>query len=270
VNESIIEGQLAATDEFSPPPNFTIIMNWFTIQQGKSIPLNIYGGSSGKIDTSVSEILTPNVYCSFIERTIGIKKDSATGLYLVNDTMHGILLKSNPTFIFNISLADAQGYRSPYSTNIWLTIEFPYASMLLNLTHPVNETNNYYLPFKCTDEWDGFILGRAFMRRAYMIVNKDNWYVARANLDPNTVPNPVGFNGSVVYVAPIPIIHHKLSARAIAGIAVAAVTGAVLAVLSIWFWKRRVLRQRQNMNKSNVNEDMPPPYHLDPLPVYRE
>jgi hypothetical protein len=270
VNHTMIKGDLGYNYK-SHPKNLSVTILDFKIQQGESISQH-YQFDEGQIDTSISDILAPKGYCQFLERTIGIQKDNFTGLYLVNDTMHRSLLRSNPSFHFNLSLTTTWGSRFYYLPQYeQLVIDLPYSSFLLNITHPLEQTNNYYLPLKCTNTSSSWIFGRAFMQQAYMIVAGRYWYLAKAKLDPNMPPNPVGYEGKDIRIKvqprPRAITHYRLSSGAIIGIALSA--AALLLMIATLYLKKQARSEVVEVSKPNVDEDPPPSYGGPSPPSYQ-
>jgi hypothetical protein len=215
-------------------PNITLQLLGADILQGKkSIRDFPYPVSRVKLDSAGPNTVLPSGFCSsLLEKGLGLQLDDSSGLYLIDTATHQKLLKQNPTFRFNVTTSNSYYWSSAYTTSV--NFDFSYQEILLNVTAPLVASNMYYIPIQCSINSDDWVLGRAFMQKAYLIVTDNSYFLAKANLDPNAVPNPVpvGTNGTITIA---PTSQHKtLSKGLIAGIVVACVVGAVLAVLGIW------------------------------------
>ncbi len=109
------------------------------------------------IDSTVPHIWLPLEACSLFESVFGIVWDNTTDLYLVNDTLHNILLKANPNITFTLgNLVDG---------GETVDIVFPYAAFDLTITLPTNTTSHYF-PIRRAQNVTQFTLGRTFLQEA--------------------------------------------------------------------------------------------------------
>jgi hypothetical protein len=116
------------------------------------------------IDSTVAELWLPLEACQAFEYEFGLTYDNYTGLYLVNDTQHEILVERNAS----ITLQMGQGPDS----NDTVKITLPYAAFDLQATPPYQQIANksYYFPIRRASDAQ-VTLGRAFLQEAYIIVD---------------------------------------------------------------------------------------------------
>jgi hypothetical protein len=140
------------------------------------------------LDSTSPTTVLPLEYCSqLLENSLGLQLDNSSGLYLIDTATHQRLLKMNPIFHFNVTALRNFYWYNGYTTSF--NFDISYQEMLLNATTPLAPSNTYYLPIQCSDNSDEYVLGRAFMQNAYLIVTDSYYYLAKARLDPTAVPN---------------------------------------------------------------------------------
>lgn len=109
------------------------------------------------VDATVSQIWLPLEACEAFERAFGITFDAASGLYLVNETIHRDLLARNATLMFAIG---ADTVSSPA-----VNISLPYAAFDLQLTSYPNVPNaTRYFPLRRAANDTQYTLGRTFLQ----------------------------------------------------------------------------------------------------------
>ena len=109
------------------------------------------------IDSTVPHIWLPIEACSLFESVFGIVWDNATDLYLVNDTLHDMLLAENTNITFTLGNVTSGGET--------VDIVFPYEAFDLTITLPTNTTSRYF-PIRRAHNDTQFTLGRTFLQEA--------------------------------------------------------------------------------------------------------
>jgi hypothetical protein len=115
-------------------------------------------GIFGFIDSSIPSLWLPLVACQQFEKVFGLTWDEATELYLVNDTLHTVLLNNNPSFTFSLGNSKQGG--------AVLNITLPYASFDLLVSYPIVANTTRYFPIMRAANDTQYTLGRAFLQEA--------------------------------------------------------------------------------------------------------
>ena len=189
------------------------------------------GGILALVDSTVPYLWLPQTACQAFEKTFGITWDPIANLYLINETTHSTLIKTNPSVIFEISNSLASGP----SVNITL----PYASFDLNASYPLVKNQQRYFPLQIAADENSYTLGRTFLQEAFMIVNFENStfslsqavYDTRASshivaITPSSSSGPSPNPSSTASLTPVP-------AGGSGGIGTGAIVGIVIALLLI-------------------------------------
>ena len=223
---------------------------------------NVFGGTlsmlpNGKsmttsIDSTTSQLWLPKSVCDLFASAFGLKYDSYTELYLVNDTTHRQLKQTNPSVTFTLGNSDS----SSSTTNIVL----PYAAFDLQAGIPLYNYSTNYFPIRVAANESQQVLGRAFLQEAYIFVNWEakHFQIGQAvhqNHTTNIVPiypiDSTSGNGNT---------DSGLSTGAIVGIAVGACALIALAIgLAAFFVVRSRRRQRV---AAHMGKDVEPPSEL--------
>jgi len=197
----------------------------------QSITTNLTGSSLlsspiyAYIDSLVPHMWLPLDTCAAFETAFNLTWNSTAQLYLVNDSLHQMLLSRNPTVTFTIG---------PSMSGESVSIEMPYWSFMLNASSPLVNDVLRYFPLKRADNDTQYTLGRAFLQNAYVIANYEffNFSVHQAKYPDSSVPQQIitlcpreGCGGGS---AP------GLNIGTIVGIVLAAV--AVVAIISLGIW----------------------------------
>jgi hypothetical protein len=125
------------------------------------------------IDSTVPHIWLPIDVCAAFEEAFGLVYDNSTGLYLVNDTLHEQLVRSNPNITFSLAASLPTKAESSSST---LDIILPYGAFDLLAGYPlassidINATSRYF-PLRRASNSSQYTLGRAFLQEAYLHVD---------------------------------------------------------------------------------------------------
>ncbi|KAH8668049.1 aspartic peptidase domain-containing protein [Tricladium varicosporioides] len=191
------------------------------------------------IDSSVPELWLPTEVCQQFEKAFGLKWDNSSGLYLVNSTTHGNLLRLNPNI--TVTLANQK------SGGPTIDIVLPYASFNLNVTSPIllNRTSQYF-PLKQASNSNLYTLGRAFLQEAYVTAhyNSRTFNVSQCVFDdslsphvlalPSTLPTSTSSSPTNDTKSSFKAYHKTLLGGAIAGIIIGILAFLALIILAIF------------------------------------
>ncbi|KAL2688992.1 hypothetical protein Neosp_003042 [[Neocosmospora] mangrovei] len=119
-----------------------------------SSPINIY------IDSTDPNIWLPKSAVEAFESAFDLTLDEDTNLYLINDTHHNSLLKSDAEVSFRLSDVLDGGDT--------VTITLPYQAFALQAEYPLVENSSYYFPLKLAADESQYTLGRTFLQEAYL------------------------------------------------------------------------------------------------------
>ena len=205
------------------------------------------------IDSDLPYLCLPDVACNTFERAFGLSLDADRDLYLLNDTVHGDLRKSNPSIRFSLGK----------SLNEAVNVTLPYLAFDLQVTQPIAENGTNYFPLRCSSDASRYVLGRAFLQEAYLFADYESssFSLSQANLttrsnivtishssrSPTSTSQPDGPDSA------------GLSRGSIAGIAIGS-SMAVALLLSLFFFLFRKScphRQVENTNRSSISGPIP-------------
>jgi hypothetical protein len=110
------------------------------------------------IDSTTPYIWLPLAACQYFEKAFGLIWDSASGLYLVNDTLHTILMNRNSSVTFKIGNTTVGGQT--------IDITLPYASFDLQAGFPLVSNSSRYFPLARAANDSQYTLGRTFLQEA--------------------------------------------------------------------------------------------------------
>jgi Eukaryotic aspartyl protease len=203
------------------------------------------------IDSTVPHIWLPRDACAKFEEVFGLEYDSATNLYLVNDTLREQLLRSQPNITISLaaSLSTNAGER-PYGMNITL----PYSAFDLVAWYPVASSTDIgatarYFPLRRADNESQYTLGRAFLQEAYLHVdygrsNFTIWQMKISSDPANVIPVYPDGHSTTNSSDPKPQKNFnppnkRLSSGGIAGIAIAVILSAAIFIVALKFYRIR-------------------------------
>jgi hypothetical protein len=128
-----------------------------------------------RIDSTVSQMWLPLDMCRLFEDALSLEWDDTRQFYFVNETLHNSLMEREITI--NITVG-----QNPHQINI----DFPYAMFDLKMGPPYVESTSRYFPLRRANTSAEYILGRAFLQRAYLSADYDRkvFNLSRAVYDP--------------------------------------------------------------------------------------
>lgn len=204
----------------------------------------------------------PPAACQQFEAAFGITWDPIHNLYLINDTTHATLVKSNPSVVFELA--------NSLSGGASINITLPYASFDLQASSPLMKTTSKYFPLQRAADDSSYTLGRTFLQEAYMVVDNErsNFTVSQAIHDSSVSSqvvaiSPAGQNTGTTPSNPTPSSNltktagggsHGISTGAIAGIAIIIVLVALAGSIGGFFCARRRRRSRAGKGKELPEE----------------
>jgi hypothetical protein len=126
------------------------------------------------IDSSLPYLQLPRAVCDVFETLFMLTFDTATGFYLVNDTVLEHNKAANATVTIQVGDSAAASVHS-------VGIDLPYDAFDLSLSYPAFSRSTSYFPIRRAV--DGInVIGRTFLQEAMLIVDYErrNFTIARA------------------------------------------------------------------------------------------
>jgi hypothetical protein len=248
--------------EFPSPGNTTLVVGIqsITYRTDQDVDTNVASFTSNgpgflaTIDSTLPYLWLPEDICNQFRDKYGLTYDEDENMYTVNDTMHSQNLQRNATVTFKIG-------SGPSNSNDATSIALPYAALDHEGTQLPFKNSTKYFPIRQSPNGI-YVLGRAFLQEAYLIVDyeRNNFTVAPAAFSDPMPDAEVMSIFSTDYVPPqtteTPPPSSSggggLSGGAIAGIVVGILAVAGLAALGAFFlWKRRREQKRKLTEKLN-------------------
>ncbi|CAA9959577.1 hypothetical protein PTMSG1_02994 [Pyrenophora teres f. maculata] len=213
-------------------------------------------GFPATIDSTFPYLILPdNIIDSFVSN-FSLGYDQISKLFTVNASSHANNLRVSAEVIMKISAS------ADTDSNDFASIVLPYAAFDLQADFPLFSNQTRYFPIRRSENGQ-FVLGRAFLQEAYIIVDYEhqNFTVAPAVFE-QPMPNP-----SLVTIfdrshTGLPTAQDNngrggLSSGAIAGIVVGIVAVFIIAAIGIFFlWKKRRASKKsikQTPNSSDID-----------------
>jgi hypothetical protein len=194
------------------------------------------------IDSTIAEMWLPVEICKAFEDTFGLKYDTKTGLYLVDDALHSSLVAQNPNITFTLG--------QKYSTEATLQITLPYAAFDLEASPPYRglRKKSRYFPIRQGQNASQWVLGRTFLQEAYLTVDWERQNFSLSAVDwtfgkPQKLVPIVSTQYAVQHASPRR--KKPLPTAAVIGISLGGGFVFALIILAIgwWFWRRRHQRK---------------------------
>ncbi|KAH7359891.1 aspartic peptidase domain-containing protein [Pyrenochaeta sp. MPI-SDFR-AT-0127] len=211
------------------------------------------------IDSTVPHLWLPTDICTQFETAFGLTYDPQTDLYLVNDTIHQELLSKNPTLTIKL-------VNSPQDTSTnYTNIQLPYAAFDLQASYPFYQNATNYFPIRRAANDSQYVLGRALLQEAYLIVDyeRENFTVAQAVFpDPLPAARVVTITSANSNTNNGNSSSSGLGIGAIVGIAVGGAAVLILAIFAFFFYRKRQSRKQRYELAGNQNSDAGSGRHL--------
>ena len=109
------------------------------------------------MDSTIPYLYLPVDVCLQFEEAFGIVYDNATGLYLVNDTLHSQLMAQAANVTFTLTNATAE---------MMVDIVLPYQAFDLVADYPLVQNKTRFFPLKRAENDTQITLGRTFLQEA--------------------------------------------------------------------------------------------------------
>ncbi|KUJ15996.1 acid protease [Mollisia scopiformis] len=203
------------------------------------------------IDTSVAQLYLPSAACQAFELAFGLTYNTTVGLYLINETLHNLLVSQNPIVSFTIGNTASGGPTT--------SITLPYASFDLQATYPLVDGNSSrYFPLQRAANETQYTLGRIFMQEAYLTVDyeRGNFSVSPCVWDANFGEHIITIFSSNTTLSNGTSLGGTISVTGFGGGAIAgAVIGSLICVALIaggfWYF---IIRPRASHNISQEED----------------
>ena len=175
------------------------------------------------IDSTTSQIWLPQEACALFEKAFGLVYDNSSGLYLINDTHHDILVAQNSSITFTLTVDIRR-------SDAIVEITLPYAAFDLWVNWGYNITQpSRYFPIRQANGTQ-YTLGRTFLQEAYLYVDNTAQTFTVSQRAWHT-SNP----SSLI----LPAAQNYISSAIIAAIAVSICVPLAITAFSVWFFLRR-------------------------------
>jgi hypothetical protein len=195
-----------------------------------------------RIDSVQPQISLPLDACTLFEKAFNLTWDDALQLYTIDQTTRIRLLQENAKVRFTLN-EDCTGEGKPFTMS--------YAAFDLQLLPPLVNTTTYYFPLKRATDPAHYILGRAFLQEAYLIVDyeRSNFSISQACVSGgeeivvpiynSTYAPPIAGSTPAAKPPEATSTSAKPSKGAYAGIGVGVGLLVLLAVLALLIWKQK-------------------------------
>jgi hypothetical protein len=201
------------------------------------------------------------------EIAFGLEWDDTSQLYLVNDTLHTILVQQNASVTFNLG-----GMTGGSTTNVNITL--PYAAFDLTASQPLVTNATRYYPLKRAANSTQYVIGRTFLQEAYVVADYErrNFSVFPCQWEADATPDIVSTFSPTYNITPAasPSGHStpgtssggSSNTGAIAGGVVGGIVAlTIIAVLVYFCWWRPRRRQHYTtdgkLEKSEISAPSP-------------
>ncbi|RDL36791.1 uncharacterized protein BP5553_06143 [Venustampulla echinocandica] len=216
---------------------------------------------SALIDSTISHMYLPVEVCKQFEDAFGIVYDEASGLYLVNDTLHTQLLSQSPTVTFTLTNS---------TSKVMVDIALPYSAFDLSVHWPVAQNTTRYFPLKRAANNTQTTLGRTFLQEAYLIADyeRSTFSIHQRKWDDNAQPN---IQAIMPQSADSGIVPDKKNPVNIAAVVAGSIGGFVLITIivgAVFMLRRRSQQRKASQASTGTSSSMPPGKTLLPSVAY--
>lgn len=144
---------------FSSDPDFELSVNIksITMTAGDTSQDLSSRSFTAVIDSTIPYLYLPLEVCQQFQEAFGIVYDQATGLYLVDDTLHDRLLQQSANIILTLTNS---------MEKVLVNITLPYQAFDLIAEYPLVTNTTRYFPLKRATNNSRITLGRTFFQEA--------------------------------------------------------------------------------------------------------
>jgi Eukaryotic aspartyl protease len=222
------------------------------------------------IDSTVPHIWLPLDVCAAFEEVFGLVYDNASSLYLVDDSLHKKLVRSNASVTISLAASlPTEAETVPSSIDIIL----PYGAFDLLAGYPlasstdINATSRYF-PLRRASNSSQYTLGRAFLQEAYLQVDYGRSTFA---LSQTQFPTDPADPGKIIAIYPDKPENEtsndrnrrnesssqrsNLDPRTIAGITIGAILAAAATIATTAYLHRHLRRRRALATTPHPTDD---------------
>ena len=183
------------------------------------------------LDSQITNIWLPLSACLAFEEAFGLVWDETYKLYLLDDAKHSALLKQNASVTFTLS-------NGLSTSKDRLNITLPYGAFDLQTTFPLADgKQHYYFPLNRSADDTQYVLGRTILQEMYIVADYE-----AGNIDLYEAVYPDStVSSKIVTICPQNSKtcktggKSKLSAGAIAGVAIGAAALLILFAAIVWY-----------------------------------
>ena len=135
--------------------DLTVIVDRIIVTLGDETTSLLSSSISAFVDSTIPYICLPLDACQMFETAFGIIWDNEVQAYIVDDTLHSLLQKRNPTITFTLTNGTAE---------MSVDIKLPYAAFDLIAQYPLMVNTTRYFPLMRAANNTQYTLGRTFLQ----------------------------------------------------------------------------------------------------------
>ncbi|KAF4535028.1 Peptidase aspartic protein [Lasiodiplodia theobromae] len=222
-------------------------------------------GHSSIIDSTVSQLWLPEDVCNNFATAFGLTYDAKKNYYLINETIHDILVEQKPTITMRV------GKPGDTDTKNGIQIDLPYAAFDHYIGFPAYQDTRRYFPIRQAKNSTQYTIGRVFLQEAYLTVDYESstFTLAQARFEDPMPDRDIRTIHSKNYVPPSRP-SSSLSVAAKAGIAIGVIVSFILAIGIVYLYCWRPRREKKTHKKRPSIASQAPTYQssAEPPPHY--
>ncbi|ORX99608.1 aspartic peptidase domain-containing protein [Clohesyomyces aquaticus] len=190
------------------------------------------------IDSTIPELWLPRAACDKLASSFGLTYFEPADRYALTNDAHDALQKLSPTLSLTLGAAVKGGDT--------IIIDIPYAAFDLQANYPIFANSTNYFPIRRAANDSQYTIGRVFLQEAYLTVDweRNKFNISKAyfsspmpDADLVAIPPLEDKNGTLILTNSPK--GKKLSAGAIAGIAIGVLLLLLLIGALVWWFKFR-------------------------------
>jgi hypothetical protein len=239
--------------------------------RGITVSVSMNESLTAIIDTSTPYLWLPQSVCDRFAAELNLQWNETLGVYVFSDgsQYNDYLQNSDLSFTFSLSSYDnLDNYAQPLALPGVVNITVPSAAFAQLLRYPFNnvirvtDSSVPYFPLKRAAEGGPYIIGRAFMQAAYMVLKYET---SSFSLHEALFPVNPSTNISIVNIDHAPTSPYPshvepppesggLKTPQIVGIAVAAALAGSIGLLTWWCCRRRRKSRKAKKGGDSLGE----------------